>query len=122
MVKRKSSLVERSCRWEAWVEVKCHPVKISKASSLICSEDPRIKHAIRFAAMYTATSLTLVALATTAFAACPINGASTQLIQNYEKFRANPYDDGSGFWTIGYGHRVSEPGYLGFLMLIAYLS
>lgn len=45
-------------------------------------------------------------LVTGAIAACPINQASTQLIQSYEKFRSKPYNDGYGYWTVGYGHRV----------------
>ena len=30
-------------------------------------------------------------------------------IGNFEGFRAMPYRDGGGLWTIGFGHRISDP-------------
>lgn len=33
-----------------------------------------------------------------------INWAGLELIKSFEGFRATPYRDGSGKWTIGYGH------------------
>lgn len=56
--------------------------------------------------MFVKAILPAVALIASVSAQCGINSAATNLIQGYEKFRARPYDDGSGFWTVGYGHRV----------------
>lgn len=34
----------------------------------------------------------------------PINQAGLRLVMSFESFRAEPYRDESGVWTIGYGH------------------
>ena len=58
--------------------------------------------------MYHKVTLALAALVATSHAANGINQAATQLIQGYEKFKARPYNDGFGYWTVGYGHRVGQ--------------
>lgn len=56
--------------------------------------------------MHSKRTLALAAFVATTHAANGINQAATQLIQGYEKFMARPYNDGYGYWTVGYGHRV----------------
>lgn len=43
-------------------------------------------------------------------AQCPpqINDAATQLMQGYETYQPNPYDDGYGNITVGYGHKCAD--------------
>lgn len=33
-----------------------------------------------------------------------VNEAGIQLVESFEKFEANPYQDDNGIWTQGYGH------------------
>ena len=37
-----------------------------------------------------------------------ISEAGINFIKEFEKFRARPYKDGGDFWTIGYGHKMSD--------------
>lgn len=39
-----------------------------------------------------------------------INQAGLDLIKNFEGCRLEAYDDGTGVWTIGYGHTPAMPG------------
>jgi len=39
-----------------------------------------------------------------------INNAGLQLIKNFEGCRLEAYDDGTGTWTIGWGHTPATPG------------
>lgn len=39
-----------------------------------------------------------------------INNAGLQLIKSFEGCRLQAYDDGTGVWTIGYGHTPATPG------------
>lgn len=39
-----------------------------------------------------------------------INQAGVELIQNFEGCRLRAYDDGTGVWTIGWGHTPATPG------------
>ncbi|KAB8748946.1 hypothetical protein FH972_026497 [Carpinus fangiana] len=38
----------------------------------------------------------------------PINDATTQLMQGYETYQSDPYDDGYGNITVGYGHKCAD--------------
>lgn len=59
--------------------------------------------------MFSNTSFLVAAfIASAAAATCPIDSSATNLIQGYEKFRSSPYNDGYGYWTVGYGHRVCD--------------
>ena len=39
-----------------------------------------------------------------------INEAGLKLVQNFEGLRLHSYDDGTGVWTVGYGHTPAKPG------------
>lgn len=39
-----------------------------------------------------------------------INQAGLELIKNFESCRLEAYDDGTGTWTIGWGHTPATPG------------
>ncbi len=43
------------------------------------------------------------------------NRAGVMLIERFEGYFADPYDDGTGTWTIGYGHTGSDVFHLGHL-------
>lgn len=59
----------------------------------------------------TKTLLALLPLLGSAAAACkgpPANDNAVNLIKEFEGSRPSPYDDGSGYMTIGVGHRCEK--------------